>query len=88
MCTANHEHAHARARFHAHTARFKSRVVAARSDAPPPPQARTAFKGRVFSAPMDWSNMVKQLQEHSETHIVPLSGEALAARVQISIQGG
>ena len=54
----------------------------------PPPEVRTAFKGQVFSAPMDWSNMVRQLQEHSETHIVPLSGEALAARVQISIQGG
>ena len=54
-------------------------------------QVRTAFKGQIFSAPMDWSGMVQQLEnmEHNETYrCVPMSGEALAARVQIQIQAG
>ena len=40
---------------------------------------------------MDWSGMVQQLEnmEHNETYrCVPMSGEALAARVQIQIQAG
>ena len=40
---------------------------------------------------MDWSGMVQQLEnmEHNEAYrCVPMSGEALAARVQIQIQAG
>ena len=54
-------------------------------------EVRTAFKGQLFSAPMDWAGMVKQLEamEHNEAYrCVPVSGEALAARVQIQIQAG
>ena len=49
-------------------------------------QVRTAFKGQIFSAPMDWSGMVQQLEnmEHNEAYrCVPMSGEARAAHVQI-----
>ena len=54
-------------------------------------EVRTAFKGQLFSAPMDWAGMVKQLEnmEHNEAYrCVPVSGEALAARVQLQIQAG
>ena len=54
-------------------------------------QVRTAFKGQLFSAPMDWASMVQQLEnmELNEAYrCVPVSGEALAARVQIQIQAG
>ena len=40
---------------------------------------------------MDWAGMVRQLEdmEHNEAYrSVPVSGEALAARVQIQIQAG
>ena len=54
-------------------------------------QVRTAFKGQLFSAPMDWTGMVKQLEDMEQNEVyrcVPLSGEVLAARVQIQIQAG
>ena len=52
---------------------------------------RTAFEGRPFSAPMDWSGMVQQFEsmKHNEAYrCVPARGEAFAARVQIDIQVG
>ena len=51
---------------------------------------RVAFKGQLFSAPMDWSAMLEQFQRmESETHIsLPVTGAVLAARVQIVIESG
>ena len=54
-------------------------------------ESRVAFRGQVFSAPMDWNNMLQQLDamEKETTHIsLPLTGEVLAARVQLSISAG
>ena len=52
---------------------------------------RIAFKGQVFSAPMDWENMLEQLSEmeKQETHIaLPKLGAVLASQVRISIEAG
>ena len=52
---------------------------------------RIAFKGQVYSAPMDWRSTIEQLEEldASETHIsLPIVGAVLAHRVQIQITAG
>ena len=52
---------------------------------------RTAFKGQLFSAPMDWSNVIEQLVQidKKQTRIaLPVSGSLLQARVAISITSG
>ena len=54
-------------------------------------EGRVAYKGQLFSAPMDWSLMIEQLKklEASELHIaLPVTGEVLAARVRIVITAG
>ena len=54
-------------------------------------EGRVAYKGQLFSAPMDWSSMVEQLKklESTETHIsLPVTGEVLASRVRIVISSG
>ena len=54
-------------------------------------QVRVAFKGQLFSAPMDWQNIRKQLEDISkdETKIVlPVHGEILATRVRLCITAG
>jgi hypothetical protein len=55
------------------------------------PKGRVFFKGQLFSAPMNWTDLLEQLValENNETHIsLPVSGEVLAARVRISIVAG
>ena len=52
---------------------------------------RVAFKGQVFSAPMDWNNVLQQLDDmdQNETQIVlPKLGAVLASEVRISIEAG
>jgi len=52
---------------------------------------RVAFKGQVFSAPMDWASVQHQLEaaDKQETLIsLPVTGAVLAARVQIQISAG
>ena len=52
---------------------------------------RVAFKGQVFSAPMDWPHILDQLEkiEKDEDRIqLPLLGEALMSRVRLSITSG
>ena len=54
-------------------------------------QHRVAFKGQIFSAPMDWYSMQQQLEQldKEETRVVlPLTGELLTARVSLSISSG
>ncbi len=53
-------------------------------------ETRVAFKGQVYSAPMDWGSLQNQLEKlEKETHVaLPVSGEVLAARVRISIEAG
>ena len=53
--------------------------------------SRTSFKGQVFSALMDWNQMLVQLDrmENDATPIsLPFTGEVLATRVKISIFAG
>ena len=62
---------------------------------------RVAFKGQIFSAPLDWSSLLKQLEELEANEVrrvtgaggvlppdLPIVGQALAARVQVEVQGG
>ncbi len=52
---------------------------------------RVAFKGQLFSAPMEWTSMLEQLQrlEEGEIHIsLPVVGAVLAAHVRIVISAG
>ena len=52
---------------------------------------RLAFKGQVFTAPMNWSNIQKQLKEMDADEVavfLPLLGQVLQARVQVSIASG
>ena len=52
---------------------------------------RLAFKGQVFSAPMDWGNLQSQIEamEREEVHIaLPVVGNVLAARVRVQIASG
>ncbi len=54
-------------------------------------QGRVAFKGQMFSAPMDWRSTLEQLEhmEAAEAHVaLPAMGAVLAARVRISIASG
>ena len=53
-------------------------------------EKRVAFKGQFFSAPMDWPSIVEQFNrmEKEATHILPISGVALSARVRIAISAG
>ena len=54
-------------------------------------QGRVAFKGQMFSAPMDWRSTLEQLEhmEAAEAHVaLPVMGAVLAARVRISIASG
>ena len=54
-------------------------------------QGRVAFKGQLFSAPMDWASMVEQLEamEKEETLIsIPVTGAVLAQRVRLAITAG
>jgi len=53
--------------------------------------SRIAFKGQVFSAPMDWNRMQEQLEDldSQDVHIVlPVTGAILASRVQVQISAG
>jgi len=53
--------------------------------------SRVAFKGQVFSAPMDWKHVQEQLEDldSQDAHIVlPITGEILASRVQVQISAG
>ena len=54
-------------------------------------ETRVAFKGQVFSAPMDWADMQQQLQAmymEMTAVVLPVVGSVLASRVQISIASG
>ena len=54
-------------------------------------QQRVAFKGQLFSAPMDWRSVMEQIKEmEASPRIVdlPVSGEILTKRVKISIAAG
>ena len=54
-------------------------------------EGRVAYKGQLFSAPMDWSSMMEQLQsmEKEETLIsLPVTGAVLAQRVRLAITSG
>ena len=53
--------------------------------------ARVFFKGQIFSAPMDWADIMEQMQklEEKETRIVlPITGQVLSARVHLLISSG
>ena len=52
---------------------------------------RTAFKGQLFSAPMDWRSICDQLEAlENEERVVdlPVLGEVLEKRVKISSTSG
>jgi hypothetical protein len=52
---------------------------------------RVAFKGQVFTAPLDWSNMLEQLQEMEAKEsliALPHVGEVLATMVKLQISSG
>ena len=54
-------------------------------------EQRTAFKGQLYSAPMDWRSVVDQLQTlENDVRIVdlPVIGELLEKKVKISITSG
>ena len=54
-------------------------------------EGRIAWKGQLFSAPMDWSSMLQQMEDmdKKETQIsLPIAGAVLAARVRIVITSG
>ena len=54
-------------------------------------EGRTAYKGQLFSAPLDWQSCLHQLQqmENSEEQIaLPVMGAVLEARVSIVISAG
>ena len=51
-------------------------------------KGRVLFKGQLFSAPMNWDDLLEQLKELEahEPHIsLPVHGAVLAARVRITI---
>ena len=55
------------------------------------PPARVAFKGQVFSAPLDWCTLQEQLDkfENSERNIMlPHVGQVLASMVKVIISSG
>ena len=52
---------------------------------------RVAFKGQMFSAPMDWASLCEQLDEREPKNVapvLPVTGELLAAQVRVSISSG
>ena len=52
---------------------------------------RVAFKGQVFSAPMDWDRLLEQLfdPDSQPTHItLPHTGGVLASKVRIFVSSG
>ena len=54
-------------------------------------RGRVVFKGQLFSAPMNWDDLLEQLKhlEAHEPHIsLPVHGAVLAARVRITIAAG
>ena len=54
-------------------------------------ERRVAFKGQVFSAPMDWSSLQDQLEimDKGEVRVsLPVLGEVLMSRVRLSITSG
>ena len=54
-------------------------------------ERRVAFKGQVFSAPMDWSELLDQFEkiDKNEARVeLPVLGEALLSRVKLSITSG
>ena len=53
--------------------------------------SRIAFKGQVFSAPMDWTSMLQQLQQMDKNEslvALPHTGTSLASMVKIQISSG
>ena len=53
--------------------------------------SRVAFKGQVFSAPMDWTSMLQQLQEMEKKEALialPHTGSSLASMVKIQMSSG
>ena len=54
-------------------------------------QQRVAFKGQLFSAPMDWRCVLEQIKEMEESPRIvdlPVTGEILAKRVKVSVTAG
>ena len=54
-------------------------------------EQRVAFKGQLFSAPMDWLHIHEQIQELDAMPRVvdlPVSGEILTKRVKVSLSAG
>ena len=52
---------------------------------------RIAYKGQLFSAPMDWASMMDQLEkmEKDEVHVsLPVTGAIFASRVRLVISSG
>ena len=52
---------------------------------------RVLFKGQIFSAPMDWTGILEQLDKLREDGALislPVQGAVLAARVRITIAAG
>ena len=52
---------------------------------------RVAFKGQLFSAPMDWRSVMEQINDlDKQPRIVdlPVSGEMLEKRVRVSVSAG
>ena len=52
---------------------------------------RVAYKGQIFSAPMDWKDIQQQLEdlESRDSFIsLPVTGELLAKRVQVALGSG
>ena len=54
-------------------------------------QTRVAFKGQVFSAPMDWAAIQQQPQKidkEESTVMLPVVGSALASRIRVLVSSG
>eukprot|EP00959_Pyramimonas_sp_CCMP1952_P194416 4065222-Pyramimonas_sp.AAC.1 len=54
-------------------------------------EGRVAYKGQLFSAPMDWASMVEQMKklEAGSLHIaLPVTGAVLANRVRVVVTSG
>ena len=54
-------------------------------------ETRVAFKGQIFSAPMNWTSLQKQLELMDKGEVVvslPITGSILASRVRVSISSG
>ena len=52
---------------------------------------RVLFKGQLFSAPMDWTGILEQLEKVREDGVLislPVQGAVLAARVRVTIAAG